>query len=341
MRILVTGGAGYIGSHAVRLFLERGHDVWVYDNLSLGHRAAVPADRLIVGDLSEQPRLDHVLVTHRIEAVVHFAAFALVGESVTNPAKYYQNNLVNTLSLLDALRRHRIHRFVFSSTCATYGLPEAVPITEDEKQRPINPYGNTKLAVERALADYAAAYGWGFAALRYFNAAGAAPDGSIGEDHDPETHLIPLVLAAIAGQRPVIEVFGTDYPTPDGTCIRDYIHVDDLADAHLLALAALGPGKCLRYNLGTGHGYSVREVIRTAEEVTGRKVPVKEGPRRAGDPPALVAAAEKVRRGWAGSRAYTRTCGSIVETAWNWHRTHPKGMTTGSENLILKSSKHG
>jgi UDP-glucose 4-epimerase len=324
MRILVTGGAGYIGSHAVRLFLERGHDVWVYDNLSMGHRAAVPAERLIAADLCETQRLDHALMLHRIEAVVHFAAFAFVGESVTNPAKYYQNNLVNTLNLFDALRRHKIGRIVFSSTCATYGVPEIVPITEEEKQKPINPYGNTKLAVEHALADYAAAYGWGFAALRYFNAAGAAPDGSIGEDHDPETHLIPLVLQTALGQRSAIEVFGTDYPTPDGTCVRDYIHVDDLADAHLLALEALAPGKQLRYNLGTGRGYSVREVIRAAEEVTGKKVGVREGPRRAGDPPVLVAASEKVQRelGWRPKYTDLR---SVVETAWKWHKAHPKG----------------
>ena len=243
MRILVTGGAGYIGSHAVKLFLAHGHDVWIYDNLSMGHRAAVPADRLVVADLSESQRLDHALVLHRIEAVVHFAAFAFVGESVTQPAKYYQNNLVNTLHLLDACAAIGIGRFVFSSTCATYGLPDKVPITEDEKQKPINPYGHTKLAVEFALADYAAAYDWGYAALRYFNAAGAALDGTIGEDHDPETHLIPIVLQAVMGQRPAVEVFGTDYPTPDGTCIRDYIHVDDLAEAHLLALEALAPAK--------------------------------------------------------------------------------------------------
>jgi UDP-glucose-4-epimerase GalE len=324
MRILVTGGAGYIGSHAVRLFLARGHDVWVYDNLSYGHRAAVPAERLIVGDLAEQPRLDQALVEHRIEAVVHFAAFAYVGESVEQPAKYYQNNLVNTLHLLDAMRRLRIDRIVFSSTCATYGVPEKVPITEDEKQKPINPYGNTKLAVERALADYAAAYNWGFAALRYFNASGASPDGDIGEDHDPETHLIPLVLQAVMGQRPAITVFGDDYPTPDGTCIRDYIHVNDLAEAHLLALENLTPGKQMHYNLGTGQGYSVREVIRLAEEVTGKPVPVKQGPRRAGDPPALVASADKVRRelGWTPRYPDLR---AILETAWNWHRRHPKG----------------
>ena len=324
MRILVTGGAGYIGSHAVRFFLSRGHDVWVYDNLSYGHRAAVSAGRLIVGDLAEQPRLDQALVEHRIEAVVHFAASAYVGESVEQPAKYYQNNLVNTLHLLDAMRRLRIDRIVFSSTCATYGVPDKVPITEDEKQKPINPYGNTKLAVERALADYATAYNWGFAALRYFNAAGAGPDGDIGEDHDPETHLIPLILQAVMGQRPAITVFGDDYPTPDGTYIRDYIHVDDLAEAHLLALENLAPGRQMHYNLGTGRGYSVREVIRLAEEVTGKKVPMKQGSRRAGDPPALVASADKIRRelGWTPRHPDLR---AILETAWNWHRRHPKG----------------
>jgi UDP-glucose 4-epimerase len=324
MRILVTGGAGYIGSHAVRLFLGRGHDVWVYDNLAMGHRAAVPGDRLIVGDLAELPRLDHALVMQRIEAVVHFAAFAFVGESVRDPGKYYQNNLVNTLNLMDCLRRQGIGKFVFSSTCATYGVPQQVPITEEEPQRPINPYGRAKLAVEQALADYAAAYGWGYAALRYFNAAGAAADGSIGEDHDPETHLIPLAIYAAQGRRPHLEIFGTDYPTPDGTCIRDYVHVDDLAEAHLLALERLQPGQGLRYNLGTGRGYSVREVIRCVEEVSGRPVPVKEGPRRPGDPPVLVAAADKVRSelGWQPRYGELRP---IVETAWNWHAKHPRG----------------
>jgi UDP-glucose-4-epimerase GalE len=324
MRILVTGGAGYIGSHAVRLFLARGHDVWVYDNLSFGHRAAVPAERLVVGDLSELHKLDQLLLSHRIEAVVHFAAFAFVGESVRDPGKYYQNNLVNTLNLMECLRRQRVGRFIFSSTCATYGVPEQVPINEDTPQRPINPYGTSKLAVERALADYAAAYGWGYAALRYFNAAGASPDGAIGEDHDPETHLIPLVLQVALGQRPHIEVFGTDYPTPDGTCVRDYIHVDDLAEAHLLALERLGPGQGLCYNLGIGRGYSVREVVRTAEEVTGKAVAVKESPRRPGDPPVLVAASDKVRRelGWRPRYTDLR---SIITTAWDWHRQHPKG----------------
>jgi UDP-glucose 4-epimerase len=324
MRILVTGGAGYIGSHTVRLLLARGHDVWVYDNLAEGHRAAVPADRLVVGDLSEIPHVDQLVMDRRIEAVIHFAAFTYVGESVREPGKYYQNNLVNTLNLMECLRRNRVGRFVFSSTAATYGVPERVPITEDAPQHPINPYGSSKLAVERALADYAAAYGWGFAALRYFNAAGASSDGAIGEDHDPETHLIPLVLQAILGRRPAIEIFGTDYPTPDGTCIRDYIHVEDLATAHLMALENLQQAKGAVYNLGIGRGYSVREVIRAAEQVAGKSCPVKEGPRRPGDPPSLVASSEKIQRelGW---RAQYTDIHPIIETAWRWHSSRPRG----------------
>jgi UDP-glucose 4-epimerase len=324
MRILVTGGAGYIGSFAVRLFQANGHEVWVYDNLSVGHRAAVPAERLIVGDLSEAHRLDHSLMLHRIEAVVHFAAFTYVGESVREPAKYYQNNLVNTLTLLECMRRQGVGRIVFSSTAATFGEPESVPITEEHPQQPINPYGRAKLMVEHALADYAAAYGLAFAALRYFNACGASADGQLGEDHTPETHLIPLVIQAAMGQRPHIEVFGTDYPTPDGTCVRDYIHVEDLASAHLLALEKLQPGQGLKFNLGIGRGYSVREVIRTVEEVTGKPVPVKEGPRRPGDPAVLVASSDRIQRelGW---RPRWTDLRAIVETAWNWHRTHPRG----------------
>ena len=324
MRVLVTGGAGYIGSHTVRLLQSSGHEVWVYDNLSLGHRASVPSDRLLVADLLEPARLDHALVSRRIEAVVHFAAASLVGQSVTDPAFYYRNNVVGTLNLLDQLRRHDIRRIVFSSTAATYGIPVVVPIEEDEPQMPINPYGNTKLAVERAMADYATAYGLGVGILRYFNAAGASPAGDIGEDHDPESHLIPLAIAAALGRRPALQVFGDDYSTPDGTCIRDYIHVDDLASAHLLALERLTPGKALICNLGTGVGYSVREVIRAVEAVSGRRVPATIGPRRNGDPARLVASAAWAAEVLGWSPRY-RSLEEIVKTAWDWHLPHPRG----------------
>jgi UDP-glucose 4-epimerase len=325
VRILVTGGAGYIGSHTVRALLARGHDVRVYDSLVYGHRAAVPADRLIVGDLRDADVLDHALLINRIEAVVHFAAFAYVGESVTDPGKYYQNNVSNTLTLFERMRRHGVNRLVFSSTCASYGTPDKVPITEDTPQRPINPYGRTKLIVEHAMSDYAAAYGWACTALRYFNASGAAADGSIGEDHNPETHLIPLVVYTAMKKRPHIEVFGTDYPTPDGTCIRDYIHVEDLAEAHALALEQGEPATFRAFNLGTGRGYTVREVIRTVEKVTGLTVPVKEGPRRAGDPAELVAAPTKAMTALGWKPRYTDLEG-IVRTAWAWHKGHPDGF---------------
>ncbi|MFO0890329.1 MAG: UDP-glucose 4-epimerase GalE [Isosphaeraceae bacterium] len=242
MNIFVTGGAGYVGSHAARLLAREGHDVWVYDNLVFGHRAAVAPGRLIEGDLQDGARVEALLREKRIDAVMHFAAFAYVGESVTDPAKYYRNNVIGTLSLMEAMRAAGVSRIVFSSTCATYGEPEDVPIRETQPQRPINPYGFTKLVIEHALADYARAYGWGYAALRYFNAAGASADGDLGEDHDPETHLIPLVLQVALGQRENVTIFGDSHPTPDGTCIRDYIHVDDLATAHLAALQQLEPG---------------------------------------------------------------------------------------------------
>jgi UDP-glucose 4-epimerase len=324
MRILVTGGAGYIGSHTVKQLLARGHDVTVFDNLVAGHRAAVPADRLIVADLRDIDTLDHLLIANRIEAVVHFAAFTAVGESMTEPAKYYTNNLGYSLQLLDRCRRNGVAKFVFSSTAAVYGIPATVPITEALPLAPVNPYGNTKLAFERALADYASAYPFGFCALRYFNAAGAAADASIGEDHDPETHLIPLVIQAAMGKRPHVAIFGTDYPTPDGTCVRDYVHVDDLAAAHILALEKIAPGSKLTFNVGIGKGYSVREVIATVEAVTGNAVPVKEAARRAGDPAVLVANADRIRAelGWVPKYTDLRP---IVETAWNWHRTHPNG----------------
>ncbi len=324
MRVLVTGGAGYIGGFTVHTLLAAGHAVVVYDNLSAGHRPAVPAGVLRVGDLADADRLDHLLTVERVDAVIHFAASCYVGQSVTDPAAYYRNNMANTLTLLERVRRHGVTRVVFSSTCATYGVPQAVPIAEGHPQLPVNPYGNTKLAVERMLADYAPAYGLGVAALRYFNAAGAAADGTRGEDHTPETHLIPLALQVALGRRPHLDVFGTDYPTPDGTCVRDYVHVEDLADAHLRALGAVEPGTFKAWNVGTGRGSSVRQVVRTCEEVSGRPIAVREGPRRAGDPPELVAAADRIRRdlGW---EAKYPTLRQIVETAWAWHRRHPNG----------------
>ena len=324
MSILVVGGAGYIGSHAVRSLLAAGHDVRVFDNLSQGHAGAVPEGRLIVGRLDDRPALEAALRGHRIDAVMHFAAFASVPESVADPARYYQNNLIGTLNLLDAMRAAGVGRIVFSSTAAVYGVPEVVPIPEDGPKEPINPYGFTKLAIERALADYARAYGLGFAVLRYFNACGASSDATIGEDHQPETHLVPIVLQVALGQRPSLSVFGTDYPTPDGTCVRDYIHVEDLADAHVRALGAIAPGKGLTYNVGTGVGVSVRAVIEAAERVTGRSIAAVEHPRRAGDPPVLVASADRLRAelGWAPR--FT-AIDEIVASAWAWHSTHPNG----------------
>lgn len=324
MNILVTGGAGYIGSHATRVLAASGHNLWVYDNLSRGHRAAVLPGRLIEGELADRAQLTDVLRTHNIEAVMHFAAFALVGESVSDPALYYENNVVAALSLLEAMRAANVKKFVFSSTTATYGEPEIIPIAETTPQQPINPYGFTKLVIEHALADYAHAYGWSYAALRYFNAAGAAPSGEIGEDHTPESHLIPIVLQVALGQREAITIFGTDYPTPDGTCIRDYIHVDDLASAHLKALDRLQPGQGLRLNLGTGRGYSVREVIDACRRVTGHPIPETIGPRRPGDPPELVADSRLAQRVLDWQPQYT-DIESIVATAWRWHQSHPRG----------------
>lgn len=325
MNILVVGGAGYVGSHAARRLAAAGHEVWVYDNLSQGHRAAVPKGRLIVGELANRDFLVEVLRARRIDAVMHFAALALVGESVAEPARYYQNNVVATLALLEAMRAAGTGRLVFSSTTATYGVPDKVPISEDQPQRPINPYGFTKLVIERALDDYARAYGLGYAALRYFNAAGASASGEIGEDHRPESHLIPIVLQVALGQREQATIFGNDYPTPDGTCIRDYVHVDDLADAHLLALERLEPGRGLQLNLGTGRGFSVREVIEACRRVTRRRIDEQIGPRRPGDPPELVADAGRARAELDWSPRYT-SIDEIVATAWRWHESHPNGF---------------
>jgi len=323
MNVFVTGGAGYIGSHVVRLLMEAGHRVRVFDNLSAGHVAAVPPEVLVRGDLAEDARLADALAGG-FDCVMHFAAFTSVPESVADPQKYYHNNLIGSLRLLAAMRRAGVGRIVFSSTAAAYGMPRQVPIPEDHPTEPINPYGRAKLDFEHALAAYAAAYGLGYAALRYFNAAGAAPDGCIGEDHEPETHLVPIVLQAALGRREAVSIYGTDYPTRDGTCIRDYIHVYDLAEAHILAMEAVRPGTGLTYNLGNGAGYTVREVIETARRVTGRAIPVKEAGRRPGDAPELVASSEKIIRelGW---KPRYPDLPVIVEHAWRWHQSHPNG----------------
>ncbi|MCG8449887.1 MAG: UDP-glucose 4-epimerase GalE [Pirellulales bacterium] len=324
MRVLLTGGAGYVGSHSAAMLHRTGHEIWVYDNLSEGHRAAAPEGRLIVGDLMDQEKLRSVFREHQIEAVMHFAASCYVGVSVTDPAAYYQNNIVGTLSLLDAMRAADVGKIVFSSTCATYGIPDVVPITESEKQAPISPYGFTKLAIEHALADYSHAYGLGYAALRYFNASGASDESDIGEDHEPETHLIPLVLQVALGGRDDIKIFGDDYPTPDGTCIRDYIHVDDLAAAHIAALEMLESGTQLKLNLGTGQGASVKEVVDACRRVTGHPIPATIVPRREGDPPELVADASLANKTLGWTPKYDKI-EDIVASAWQWHQAHPRG----------------
>jgi UDP-arabinose 4-epimerase len=322
--VLVTGGAGYIGSHACKALARAGYLPIAYDNLVYGHEWAVKWGPFERGDILEQARLEEVVARHSPVAVMHFAAFAYVGESVTEPAKYYRNNVAGTLTLLEACRSRGVGTFVFSSSCATYGIPDVLPIREDTPQRPINPYGASKLMVERMLADFGAAYGLRSVALRYFNAAGADPDGEIGEDHDPEPHVIPLVLDVAAGKRDAISVFGTDYETPDGTCIRDYIHVTDLADAHVKALQKLEAGP-LRpaFNLGTGSGVSVRQLIDAAERVTGLPIKVKHAPRRPGDPPELVADASAADSalGWTPVLSDIET---ILRTAWEWHGRHKK-----------------
>jgi UDP-arabinose 4-epimerase len=319
--ILIVGGAGYIGSQTAKAVAKAGREPVILDNLAYGHRWAARWGTLIEGDIADRALLDRVLVEHRVTAVIHFAAFAYVGESVQHPRKYFQNNVVGTLSLLDAMVDHGVRNIVFSSTCATYGDPVKVPMDEGHPQKPINPYGETKLAVERILHWYGGAYGLRYAALRYFNAAGADPDGEIGEDHDPETHLIPLAIAAALGRGPELKIFGTDYPTPDGTAIRDYIHVADLADAHLRALARLETGEAaLALNLGTGKGHSVREVIASVEKISGRKVPHTEVGRRAGDPPSLVADARLAAEKLDWRPKYT-ALDTIVEHAYAWRKS--------------------
>jgi UDP-glucose 4-epimerase len=319
--ILVTGGAGYIGSHVVIALQQAGYEVLVLDNLCYGHAEYVSPQQLQRIDLEDRQSLDTLFKSHpTIEAVIHMAAFAYVGESVSNPALYYRNNVYGTLCLLETMVANGIKNFVFSSTCATYGEPDWIPLTEDHPQRPINPYGYTKLVIEQMLRDFDRAYGLRSVAFRYFNAAGADPEGRVGEDHNPETHLIPLVLDVALGRRPHITVFGTDYPTADGTCIRDYIHVADLADAHVLGLKYLqGGGETGAFNLGNGSGFSVRQVIEMVEKVTGQPIPQQFGTRRPGDPAALIGSADRARSllGWNPRYADLE---SIVTTAWKWHQ---------------------
>ncbi len=320
MSILVCGGAGYIGSHINKLLAQKGYDTIVYDNLIYGHREAVKWGKFVEADLCDRTALDRVFSENKIDAVFHFAAFAYVGESVTEPAKYYFNNVCNTLNLLETMRAHGCDKIIFSSTCATYGIPEKLPITEDMPQNPINPYGATKLMVERIFKDYCTAYGLKYVALRYFNAAGADPDCEIGENHNPETHIIPLVLDAAYGKRPDIKVFGSDYPTRDGTCIRDYIHVTDLADAHLLALEYLNKGgESGFFNLGNENGTSVLEVIDSVKRVTGKDFKVTLAPRRPGDPPTLVGSSKRAQEilGWKPKFADIDT---ITKHAAEWYK---------------------
>ena len=318
--ILVTGGAGYIGSHTVRQLAGAGQRVIVLDNLVYGHREAIVDENatLIVGEMSDSDLVEKIFSENEITAVIHFAAYAYVGESVTDPLKYYRNNTAAALTILQAMKDHGCGQFIFSSTCATYGNPQKVPMSESHPQDPINAYGQSKLMLEKILADCGRAHGLRSVCLRYFNACGCSDDGVIGEDHDPETHLIPLALMAITGEIEQLTVFGTDYPTPDGTCIRDYIHVDDLAGAHIAALEYLsGGGESTRVNLGTGNGTSVREIIDTAEAVTGKQVPVVYGERREGDPPELVADASKAKQvlGW---EAQITDLNQIISSAWAW-----------------------
>jgi UDP-glucose 4-epimerase len=322
MTILVTGGAGYIGSHTVKLLKSKNYDILVLDNLVYGHEdVASKLDiNLIKGDLDDRQLLTKIFQEHDIEAVIHFAAYAYVGESMTNPAKYYRNNVVSTLNLLEAMELAQVKKIVFSSTCATYGIPEEIPLTETHPQKPINTYGYTKLVVENILSDFQRAYNWNYVAFRYFNAAGASPDGLIGEDHDPEPHLIPLILYSALGKRDSISILGDDYPTPDGTCIRDYIHVEDLAIAHLLGLEyLLNGGKSDVFNLGNGNGFSVKEVIAAAKKVTGIDFKVTKGDRRQGDPPILLGSSEKAKNILQWQPQYP-DIETIITHAWQWHQ---------------------
>ncbi|MEX0727182.1 MAG: UDP-glucose 4-epimerase GalE [Planctomycetaceae bacterium] len=326
MAILVTGGAGYIGSHVTRQLIEQGREVVVVDNLHRGHRCAVPpqADfyELV---LAETGRLAELMTRHDIDAVMHFAALAYIAESVAEPLRYYENNVSGAISLLNAMQHANVGKIIFSSSCATYGIPVRLPLTEEMPQTPINPYGWSKLFFERILCDYRHVHPeFAYTFLRYFNVAGCSADGRLGEDHDPETHLIPILLQVALGQRTHVTVNGTDYPTPDGTCVRDYIHVEDLAAAHILALNALQPGDRSAYNLGNGQGFSVKQIIAAVEAVTGCPIRIEYGERRPGDPPALYASADRIRRELGWEPRYTEI-GAIIQTAWDWFRQHPHG----------------
>lgn len=325
MAILVTGGAGYIGSHAVAELLEKGEEVVIVDNLQQGHRDAVLGGKLYVGDLRDAEFLDTVFSENSIDAIIHFAANSLVGESMTNPAKYYHNNVYGTLCLLEKMNQYGVKNIVFSSTAATYGEPENIPILESDRTLPTNTYGETKLAMEKMMKWFDTAHGIKYVSLRYFNAAGAHAGGKIGEDHSPETHLIPIILQVALGQRAHISIYGDDYATEDGTCVRDYIHVSDLASAHVLAVEKLrGGAESNIYNLGNGTGFSVKQVIDIARKVTGHAIPAVMEPRRAGDPATLIASSERARTelGWKPSRDSLE---SIIESAWNWHQNNPSG----------------
>ena len=324
MNILVTGGAGYIGSHILKVLTGRGHACVAIDNLCNGHAQAVGAVPLIHADVADGDALAAVMGDREIDLVIHMAAFIEAGESVVKPAKYFRNNTIIGMTLLDAMRQAGVGRLVFSSTAAVYGQPDREVIEETDRLDPINPYGASKLCVEFMLRAYAQAYGMGCAALRYFNVAGASPDGEVGEDHHPETHLIPLVLQVALGSRDQVKIFGEDYDTPDGTCIRDYIHVMDLAEAHLLAADAIEPGEVKVFNLGNGAGFSVKDIIQTCRQVTGHAIAAQPAPRRGGDPPRLVASSRKAKSqlGWQPRYADIHT---IVQHAWNWHKNHPNG----------------
>jgi UDP-glucose 4-epimerase len=324
MKLLVTGGAGYIGSIVTRQLLQAGHELVVLDNLERGHREAVAAEaRLVVADLNHAEDV-HSVLAQGFDGVLHFAALALVGESVSNPERYYRTNVGGTLNLLEAMTRAGVKRLVFSSTCAVYGQPDEVPIREGAVPRPANAYGASKLAVDNMISDFCVAYGIGAVSLRYFNVAGAS--GGAGEDHEPETHLIPNILRAVLGINPAVQIFGTDYPTPDGTAIRDYIHIEDLSAAHLLALSGARPGEHRIFNLGNGNGFSVREVIAAVQDVTGTPVKIEEAARRPGDPPMLVAGSEKIRDelGWSPLKP---ELSQMVGDAWDFARTHPTGYS--------------